>query len=143
MLYGFLAFLIGRELRPAWRLPVALGAALLVLLIAFSRLYLGAHWLSDVIGGLAFGAAWLAALGISYLRKPPEPIGPVGLIVVVGMALAVAGAANVARRHALDIERYAAKADNADHARRGLVDRRLANAPGLSRRSRRRERKNR
>ncbi len=110
VLYGFLAFLIGRELRPAGRLPVALGAALLVLLIAFSRLYLGAHWLSDVIGGLAFGAAWLAALGISYLRKSPKPIGPVGLIVVVGTALAVAGAANVARRHALDVERYAANA---------------------------------
>ena len=111
VLYGFLAFLIGRELRPAGRFPVALGAALLVLLIAFSRLYLGAHWLSDVIGGLAFGAAWLAALGISYLRKPSKPIGPVGLIVVVSMALAVAGAANVAHRHALDVERYAAKAE--------------------------------
>jgi membrane protein DedA with SNARE-associated domain/membrane-associated phospholipid phosphatase len=108
VLYGFLAFLIGRELRPAGRLPIALGAALLVLLIAFSRLYLGAHWFSDVIGGLAFGSAWLAALGISYLRKPCKPIGPVGLIVVVSMALAVAGAANVARRHAFDIERYAA-----------------------------------
>ena len=110
VLYGFLAFLTGRELRSVWRLPVALGAALLVLLIAFSRLYLGAHWLSDVIGGLAFGTAWLTALGFSYLRKHPEPVGPAGLIVIVGMSLAVAGTVHVTRRHALDVEHYAAKA---------------------------------
>ena len=110
VLYGFLAFLIGRELRSAWRLPVALGAALLVLLIAFSRLYLGAHWLSDVIGGLAFGTAWLTALCLFYLHKRPERVGPAGLIAVVVTALAVAGTINFARFHALDIERYAVKA---------------------------------
>jgi len=47
VLYGFLAFLIAREIRPAWRLVVVLGAATLIFLIAFSRLYLGAHWFSD------------------------------------------------------------------------------------------------
>jgi hypothetical protein len=30
--------------------------------VAVSRLYLGAHWLTDVLGGLALGAAWLFAL---------------------------------------------------------------------------------
>ena len=122
VLYGFLAFLIGRELRSAWRLPVALGAALFVLLIAFSRLYLGAHWLSDVIGGLAFGTAWLTALCLFYLRKRPERVGPAGLIAVVGTALAVAGAVNVARFHALDSRTLRRKGDDADHHRRRLVD---------------------
>lgn len=107
VLYSFLAFLIARNIRPAWRLPVALGAASLVLLIAFSRLYLGAHWLSDVIGGLAFGTAWLALLGLSYLRRPAEGLNPGGLIVVAGLALAIAGSFNVYRCHAFDAERYA------------------------------------
>jgi undecaprenyl-diphosphatase len=32
----------------------------LVALICFSRLYLGVHYLSDVLGGAAGGAFWLA-----------------------------------------------------------------------------------
>ncbi|WP_262378134.1 phosphatase PAP2 family protein [Pseudomonas sp. WS 5503] len=69
VLYGFLAFLIARDFHPAWRLVVALSAAILIFLIASSRLYLGAHWFSDVIGGLAFRPAWLALLGLSYLGR--------------------------------------------------------------------------
>jgi undecaprenyl-diphosphatase len=109
VLYGFLAFLIGRELHPRWRLPVAFGAAIFVLLIAFSRIYLGAHWLSDVIGGLAFGTVWLTALGLTYLSKRSEPVGAVGLIIVGTASLAVAGTLNIYFHHTLDVERYAVK----------------------------------
>ena len=107
VLYGFLAFLIARQLRPVWRVPVILTAALFVLLVAFSRLYLGAHWLSDVVGGLAFGTAWLAALGFFYLRKPSEPIPCMGLIVAGLTTLVLAGAINVHRHRAFDLQRYA------------------------------------
>lgn len=106
VLYGFLAFLAGRELSPRWRLPVGLGAMLLALLIAFSRLYLGAHWFSDVIGGLAFGTAWLAALGILYLRKPAKTVGATGLLSVGCAALIVAGGFHVYRSHTVDMARY-------------------------------------
>ncbi|WP_426130369.1 phosphatase PAP2 family protein [Pararhizobium sp. PWRC1-1] len=51
VLYGFLAFLIARDIRPAPQVLVGLFAAMLIFLIAFSRLYLGAHWFSDVVGG--------------------------------------------------------------------------------------------
>jgi undecaprenyl-diphosphatase len=33
----------------------------LAALIGFSRLYLSAHYLSDVLGGFAAGGAWLSA----------------------------------------------------------------------------------
>jgi len=104
-----LAFLIGRELRPALRLPVAFIALSLALLIAFSRLYLGAHWFSDVAGGLAFGTAWLAILVFFYQRREEHPTGVLGLTAIASLALVLAGGWNVSRHHSLDMERYARK----------------------------------
>lgn len=108
-LYGFLAFLIALGLRPAWRLPIAFTATFLALVIAFSRLYLGAHWFSDVTAGLAFGTAWIAGLGFAYLRKPVQPYGAIGLAIVSITALGLAGSLNVYRNHSTDIVRYAFK----------------------------------
>ncbi len=107
VLYGFLAFLIARELRPAWRLSSAFAASSFVFLIAFSRLYLGAHWFSDVIGGLAFGTTWLTALGFSYLRTRSEAVGASGLAIVALATLVLAGGVNIDRHHALDARSYA------------------------------------
>jgi membrane-associated phospholipid phosphatase len=61
--YGSIALLLARRISsPPTRLLVLGGAALLVLAIGFSRLYLGVHFLSDVLAGFAAGAAWLALL---------------------------------------------------------------------------------
>ena len=45
--------------RSRWRLPAAAVAILLSLLIGTSRVMLGVHWPSDVVGGWAFGLLWV------------------------------------------------------------------------------------
>jgi membrane-associated phospholipid phosphatase len=61
--YGSLALVIARHLTSRRAAAAVLAiAALWVLAIGFSRLYLGVHFLSDVLAGYSAGAAWLALL---------------------------------------------------------------------------------
>ena len=61
LFYGVLAaYLIAHISKWHWRIAVVVTAILLVILVALSRLYLGAHYLSDVLGAAAEGVAWLA-----------------------------------------------------------------------------------
>ncbi|QYF93841.1 phosphatase PAP2 family protein [Massilia sp. PAMC28688] len=72
LFYGVLAaYLVMQWRGAAARALVLLGAAVMVALVAYSRVYLGAHYLSDVLAGVAVGCAWLAICitGISTLRR--------------------------------------------------------------------------
>lgn len=68
--YGLLAFVIRRlSTSRLLRAAAAPAAILLVVLLAFDRLYLDVHWESDVIGGLVLGAIALLA-GTVWLDRP-------------------------------------------------------------------------
>ncbi|MBQ5948254.1 phosphatase PAP2 family protein [Massilia sp. ST3] len=60
-LYGLLACYAARHARgwPGRVLPFLLAAAM-IFTVAFSRMYLGAHYLSDVLAAAAEGCGWLA-----------------------------------------------------------------------------------
>ena len=57
--YGTLLLAFLPLIPPKWRPRAIAGYVVLVLLIAASRLGLGVHYLSDVVGGIVLGAAWL------------------------------------------------------------------------------------
>lgn len=61
--YGLLCYFLFREARNRFlKVCSIIAGALIILAIGFSRIYLGAHWPSDVLASYASAAAWLAAL---------------------------------------------------------------------------------
>jgi membrane-associated phospholipid phosphatase len=51
------------------RAALIAGAVAVALLVGVSRVYLGTHWLTDVLGGYTLGAFWLAVLVAWRLRS--------------------------------------------------------------------------
>ena len=60
-----IAVMLRRE--RGWWWPVFVAACVLVLNL-YSRLYLGVHWPTDIIGGLVIGAVWLAVTQYAFRR---------------------------------------------------------------------------
>ena len=71
--YGCLAWLMAKHFgRPGWVAPLLLWAGL----IGLTRVYLHAHYATDVLAGFAGGAAWLVAcrLGIKLFWKEERAV---------------------------------------------------------------------
>jgi membrane-associated phospholipid phosphatase len=61
VLYGFVAvLLLSRVHERRWRVAILAGAGAMVALVALSRVYLGLHYLSDVVVAVIVGLLWLA-----------------------------------------------------------------------------------
>jgi undecaprenyl-diphosphatase len=81
VVYGTVAYLLMRLQKHTWAKVLTLsGAVILILLICLTRLYLGVHYPSDVLGGIIVGLAWAAfcmatleaSLVIGRRRAPKE-----------------------------------------------------------------------
>ena len=75
--YGMLALVLASA-TPLWRRRVSVfaGAVAIATAVGITRLYLGAHWLTDVLAGWALGTVWLlvvAAVSQAAARRPVSP----------------------------------------------------------------------
>jgi membrane-associated phospholipid phosphatase len=79
---GFLAFLAYTILKSSWARGLLVTAfGILILLMGMSRIYLGQHWFSDVMGAYLLGGLWLALTIRLYRWGKPrffvrQPVAP-------------------------------------------------------------------
>jgi membrane-associated phospholipid phosphatase len=74
-LYGFLFYLVCALMRPSLlRSALLFVCGAMIALVGLSRVYLGAHWASDVLGGYCFGFFWLALTIYFYRRRKEAPV---------------------------------------------------------------------
>ncbi len=107
LVFGFLAVLIAREIPPARRWLVYLAAALLIVPIAFARLYLGIHWLTDTVAGLCLGLIWVTVLGLAYHRhSATTAVHWRGLLAYSTIALLILDLLHVSVDFREDLRRY-------------------------------------
>ena len=62
------------------------AAAVLIVVVALSRVVMGVHYLADVIVGVAFGLA-LVAVGIRYFKRQPGPVFVLAFVIAVAALL--------------------------------------------------------
>lgn len=74
LFYGLMAIFVAiYAKRWQWSVVAIFAALGIIALVALSRVYLGVHFLSDVLGAIAAGVAWLTACqtAVEILRRRP------------------------------------------------------------------------
>src|SRR5262249_40865881 len=70
--YGFAAILLGSYIAAkVWRIVISLAAVAVILMVGLSRVYLGAHYPTDVLAGFLEGVTWLSLVGMMTNRHRP------------------------------------------------------------------------
>lgn len=90
VIYGFLAFLLGRRVGPVLRTLVVTVAVAILIAVAFSGLYFGRFTISDAVGGAALALIWVFLITLTAVwRHPEKPVTHAWLPIAVAAVLIV------------------------------------------------------
>lgn len=89
-IFGLLAVFVAETLKPEKRWISYCSFGSLIFLILLSRLYLGVHWFTDILGGLLLGTMAVMLTTLLYRRKAHPKLKLSGLLFSSLLALVIA-----------------------------------------------------
>lgn len=105
-IYGALGWLFARDLDRPWRMMVIGAVGIFVGTVAASRIYLGAHWPSDVTAGLLYGMGAIAVFALVFRSVRLSPAERLTAALVALSAVVIVGGWHVSRSYAVATARY-------------------------------------
>lgn len=95
MMWGYIGIVLSRALPSSQVMRPLAAACALIVFTSVARLYLGVHWLSDVVGGLLLGGGLLALIRYAYYRFSQSALAAKELSLVILAAFVIITSAMV------------------------------------------------
>jgi len=109
--YFLFAFMFTQNLSKIVRKIIYLLVFIFCMIIACARLYLGLHWLTDVLAGVCLGGAILLFIIISYRRYRSPRISLSGILIVALVTLCFSNAWFLHKNYAVHLHNYQISTD--------------------------------